>query len=159
MFKILKKTSVLVFISLLFVTSVTFAAEKTLKIGTDCAFPPFEFFDEKRQPVGFDVDLIKAMAKVAGYQPDIQVMDFNALIPRVRTKILDCAIAGFSITKERKGYISFSKPYFKTNKGEKYGIVVGQENPELLEELNRALVILRKNGTYDEIVSKWFKNR
>ena len=42
---------------------------------------------------------------------------------------------------------------------EPYGIAVKKGNKELVDELNKALKTLRDNGTYDEILNKWIKNK
>ncbi|WP_045575123.1 transporter substrate-binding domain-containing protein, partial [Desulfosporosinus sp. I2] len=40
--------------------------EKVLKVGSDIAYAPFEFMDEKQQPTGFDIELINALGKDMG---------------------------------------------------------------------------------------------
>ena len=42
---------------------------------------------------------------------------------------------------------------------EPYGIAVKKGNKELVDELNKALKTIRENGTYDEILNKWIKNK
>lgn len=85
--------------------------EKKIVAGTNAAFPPFEAI-ENDEKVGFDMDLIRAIGEVEGYEVEIQHMDFKALIPALQTGKIDCAIAGMSITPERLKSIDFSDPYF-----------------------------------------------
>ena len=39
---------------------------------------------------------------------------------------------------------------------EEYAIAVSKDKTELLEKVNKALVTLKENGTYDELLKKWF---
>ncbi|SDF62366.1 basic amino acid ABC transporter substrate-binding protein [Sporolituus thermophilus] len=91
------------------------AKPKVLKVGTDAAFAPFEFQDEKtKEYVGFDIDLIKAIAKQMGAEVQIQSMGFDGLIPALEAGQIDIAIAGMTITEERAKKVNFSKPYYKS---------------------------------------------
>ena len=47
------------------------AAEKFV-VATDCTWPPMEMLDANKQPEGFDVDFIKAVAKAAGFEVDVR---------------------------------------------------------------------------------------
>ena len=50
------------------------AATQTLKVGTDATYAPFGFQDEKtKEYVGFDIDLIKAVAKQAGFAVELTI--------------------------------------------------------------------------------------
>lgn len=89
------------------------AAEKVLKVGTEATYPPFEMVDKASGDyVGFDMDLIRAIAKAQGYKVEIQSMGFDALIPALMADKVDCTISAQSITEERKKSIDFSTPYF-----------------------------------------------
>jgi len=41
--------------------------EKILKVGSDIAYAPFEFMDDKQKPTGFDIELINAIGEDMGY--------------------------------------------------------------------------------------------
>ena len=101
-------------------------AKKELIVGTEPAFAPFEFQKENSKDfVGFDIDLIQAIAKQMGYEKcTIQGMGFDALIPALDAKNIDVAIAGMTITDERAKKVNFSKPYYKSG----LAIVVGKDN-------------------------------
>lgn len=88
---------------------------KVLKVGTDAGFAPFEFQDENsKEYVGFDVDLIKAMGKQAGYEVQVQNINFDGLIPALESSNIDVAIAGMTITEARSQKVNFTKPYYKS---------------------------------------------
>ena len=90
--------------------------KKELVVGTEPAFAPFEFQKENsKEYVGFDMDLIAAIAKRMGYEKcTIRGMGFDALIPALEAKNIDVAIAGMTITEERAKKVIFSKPYYKS---------------------------------------------
>lgn len=86
-----------------------------LTVATNAEFPPFESL-EGNKPVGFDIDLIDAIAKEMGYDgAKITHMDFNSVIPSVQTGKYDCAIAGLTIDEDRKEKVDFSNKYFNAS--------------------------------------------
>jgi glutamine transport system substrate-binding protein len=89
------------------------AAEKQLVVATDTAFVPFEF-KQGNQYVGFDVDLWAAIAKELKLDYTLKPMDFSGIIPALQTKNIDLALAGITITEERKKAIDFSDGYYKS---------------------------------------------
>lgn len=87
--------------------------EKVLRVGTEPAFAPFEFQKEGSDEfTGFDMDLIRAIGTKLGYKVEISSMGFDALIPALNSGNIDVAIAGMSITDERKKVVVFSDPYY-----------------------------------------------
>ncbi|MCK0744766.1 transporter substrate-binding domain-containing protein [Chromohalobacter nigrandesensis] len=85
----------------------------TLAVATDPSFVPFEMMDEDSgEMVGFDIDIINAIADRAGFDIDLNTMDFNGIIPAVQTGNVDIAIAGITITEERGEIVDFSDPYY-----------------------------------------------
>lgn len=91
------------------------ATEKVMRVATEPSFAPFEFQEEgSTEFTGFDMDLIRAIGKQAGYKVEIASMGFDALIPALNADNIDVAIAGMSITEERKKSVIFSDPYYKS---------------------------------------------
>lgn len=86
-------------------------AKKPLVVATDTAFVPFEF-KEGDAYVGFDIDLWKEIAGELGREFKLQPMDFSGILPALQTKQVDVALAGITITPERKGSIDFSDGYY-----------------------------------------------
>lgn len=93
-------------------SSTTFA--QTLRVGTHPTFAPFEFVDSEGTPIGFDLDVINAIAKVNGDEIQIESMPFDGLIPSILTGNLDLIISGMTITDERKKRVDFSKGYYNS---------------------------------------------
>ena len=82
-------------------------------VATNPGFVPFEMLDTKSaQLVGFDIDLMDALGKRAGFVPEYRSMDFNGVIPALQAGSVGMAISGISITSQRAEVVSFSDPYF-----------------------------------------------
>ncbi len=89
--------------------------EKVLRVGTSADFAPFEFQDVSgKEYQGFDMDLIRAVAKEMGYKAEIQNINFDGLIPALEADNLDVIVSGFSINEERKKKVDFSDPYYRS---------------------------------------------
>jgi glutamine transport system substrate-binding protein len=85
--------------------------EKVYKVGVDVTYPPFEF-KEGNEYKGIDIELINAIAEKQGFKIELNAMDFGGIIPAMQANQLDVAIAGMSITDDRKKVVDFSTPYF-----------------------------------------------
>ena len=85
----------------------------TLRVATEAAFAPFEYVNsETHELEGFDLDLIRLLAKKVGYDTEITAMGFDAIIPGILTGTIDVGAAGFTITPERAKRVLFTKPYY-----------------------------------------------
>lgn len=112
------KRLVLVSFSLLMIAALVLAActpaqtAAKVKVVTNAEFAPFEFVDEStKQIVGFDIDLINAIAKKANMEIEIVNTGFDAMLAGISGCQYDAAIAAISINDERKQSILFSAPY------------------------------------------------
>lgn len=83
----------------------------TLTVGMTLQFKPQMYLDSKGKPAGYDVVLLKALAKQWGVKLDIKNLDFNGLIPGLVSKKFDMVSVGLSATPERKKSIGFSRAY------------------------------------------------
>lgn len=115
-------------LSLSLATSV--ASAETLRVVTDPSFVPFEMMDQETgEMVGFDMDIIAEVAERAGFEYDLNTMDFNGIIPALQTGNVDIAIAGITITEERGQIVDFSDPYYDSG----LRILIRQSNDEVKE--------------------------
>ncbi len=87
------------------------ANTKKIVVGSETTFPPFEF-DENGKTVGFDMDVIRAIGDVQGYEVEIKYQAFDSLITALQAGHLDCAISAMSITPERLKAVDFTEPYY-----------------------------------------------
>ncbi|TYR73417.1 transporter substrate-binding domain-containing protein [Rossellomorea vietnamensis] len=115
----------------------------TYTVGTDTTYPPFEF-EEGGEYKGIDIDLINAIAEEEGFEIELKPMDFGGIIPAILADQLDVAIAGMSITDERKEKVDFSDPYFDAG----LTLVVSEDNTDITSEDDlEGKVVAVKNGT------------
>lgn len=72
------------------------AADEDLPLlvaGMDAAYPPFGFKDSKTgEFVGFDVDIIRAIGRTAGFSVKVENIPFDGLIPALKTRTIDIAL-------------------------------------------------------------------
>ncbi len=101
------------------------AQKKVIRAGMDAAYPPFGFQDmDKKEYVGFDVDIIKAIGKEEGFDVEVRNVNFDGLIPALQSGDLDVAINDITITEDRKKSVDFSKRYYIAG----LGVVVKSDN-------------------------------
>ncbi len=81
-------------------------------VGTNAEFPPFEYVGDDGEPDGFDVALIKAVGEKLGMEVKVENMEFDSLVSSIGNRI-DAAIAGMTVTDERKEQVDFSNPYYE----------------------------------------------
>lgn len=88
---------------------------ETLRVGSETVYPPFEFLDSTTgKYVGFDMDLINAIAKKAGFDIHIYSMGLDGLIPALTSGSIDVAVSALTITPERAAKVDFSDPYYES---------------------------------------------
>lgn len=87
---------------------------RPLRLGTNAAFPPFEYVEGSRI-VGFDISMGQKIAGKAGRSLEIVDMSFDSLIPALSSGAIDFIAAGMSVTEERRKNVDFSQPYFTSN--------------------------------------------
>lgn len=126
-----------------------------LTVVAELGFAPFEYMDEKTgEPVGFDVDVVNAVAKkmglTASYLPN---QKFDTLVPIIKQGgKADVSIAAITITDERMESVDFSEPYLDSNQA----IVVAKGSSETEETLNDASkqVVCQGGTTGDEWIGE-----
>ena len=96
----------------------------TLVVAMPLDFEPFNYLDEKNQPVGLDVDMIHAIADRLGLKVDIQRMGFASMIPSVSGGRVDAAMSAMGILPARLPLVSFVRYGHFSN-----GLIVRKGNP------------------------------
>jgi octopine/nopaline transport system substrate-binding protein len=84
---------------------------KTVVIGMEGAYEPWNLTDSSGKIVGFEPDLIMDACKRAGLECKIIAQDWDGMIPGLKAGKFDVIMDGMSITDERKKEIDFSKSY------------------------------------------------
>jgi len=87
--------------------------DDTLTMGTNAAFPPYEFVDDDGKIVGIDAEIAEAVAKKLGKTLEIKDMEFDSLLTAVQSGSIDFALAGMTVNDERKLTVDFSDTYAK----------------------------------------------
>jgi polar amino acid transport system substrate-binding protein len=102
------------------------ADESVLVVATDATFPPFEFVDETtREIIGFDIDLMNAIAERADLNINYQNVSWDPLLAGMADCQYDMAISAMTITAERAQVFSFSDPYI--NAGQIVAVAFGND--------------------------------
>ncbi len=85
-----------------------------LTVCSDIPYAPFEFNDGGSGDTltGFDVELVRAMAKTLGLTADFKTTPFDSIIPSLAAGNCDMVASATTITEERKQKVAFTQPYF-----------------------------------------------
>lgn len=127
------------------------ADSTVLRVGTNPEFPPFEYVGDTGEIEGIDVEIINAIAADLGMTVQMEAMDFDALVPSLTSGKLDVAIAGMTITDERKESVLFSDPYFNATQ-----VVILREDSDIntVEDLAGKKIGVQLGTTGDIMISE-----
>ena len=126
-----------------------YPAAEIVIIATDATFPPFEMVDETtKELIGFDIELMEAVAAQAGIQYEFVNLPFDPMLAGLSECQYDMAIAAITITDERKEQFLFSEPY--VDAGQIITVKVGDTSIQGKEDL-AGKIIGAQLGTTGEI--------
>jgi polar amino acid transport system substrate-binding protein len=83
-----------------------------IKVGTSADYPPYESVDSAGAYVGFDIELMAAIAEGMGVQLEWVDMPFDSLIAAVQENKIDLSISCFNYSEERDQQVDFSEAYY-----------------------------------------------
>ncbi|TDX52448.1 basic amino acid ABC transporter substrate-binding protein [Orenia marismortui] len=126
--------------------------EGKLLIGTEAAYRPFEYHNNQDEIVGFDIDLIKAIADELNLQIEIKDIAFDGLIPGLKTGKFNLAISAMTITEQRAKAVNFSDPYF--NAGQVIATMANNNEIKTIDDLKGKKVGTKLGTTGDIEISK-----
>src|SRR6516164_3577865 len=84
---------------------------KSVVIGMEGAYEPWNLTDSSGKIIGFEVDLANDVCKRAGVECKVIAQDWDGMIPGLKAGKFDVIMDGMAITDERKKEIDFTKPY------------------------------------------------
>ena len=82
-------------------------------VGINAEYPPFEMVDESGNIVGFDPELMTAIAEAAGFEFEFVNTRWDGIFVALASGEFDAVISAATITEERKETVDFSDPYFE----------------------------------------------
>jgi polar amino acid transport system substrate-binding protein len=127
------KRRIFIILTGLMVVSLVLAAcssgqSTTIKVATDATWPPFEMVDENtKELIGFDIDLMNAIAERGGFEIEFSNVAFDPLLAGMGQCQYDAAISAITITEERAQSMAFSDPYFSAGQV----VAVQQSNSDI----------------------------
>lgn len=123
----------------------TSAWAETLTVGANIGNVPWEFQDETGKNVGFEVDLVDAVAAKLGRDVEIVNIPFNGLFSAVQSGRIDAAISSITITDERLKSVSFAQPYYDSDQS----LTALASGPQSLDEMKGKIVGVDTGSTGD----------
>ena len=126
---------------------------ETLTMGTNASFPPYEYVDDNGKIVGIDAEIAQAIADKLGMKLEIKDMEFESLVPAVKAKSIDLALAGMTVNEERKQSVNFSDSYSTGVQ-----VVIVKENSEIktVDDLKGKKIGVQAGTTSDTYCSEDF---
>lgn len=91
------------------------AQDKTIRMGTEGAYPPYNFINDNGQVDGFERDLGDELCSRAGLTCEWVTTDWDGIIPNLVSGNYDTILAGMNITPERDEVIDFTQNYLPPN--------------------------------------------
>ncbi|MBC7942707.1 MAG: basic amino acid ABC transporter substrate-binding protein [Chitinophagaceae bacterium] len=127
------------------------APAKVYVVGTDAAYAPFESQNEKGEIVGFDVEVVQAVAAKAGIEVKFVNTPWEGIFNALGQGDRDMVVSAVTITDERKQTMDFSDPYFDAAQ-----LIAVKENSKVSKfaDLKRLKVGVQTGTTGDEAVTK-----
>jgi polar amino acid transport system substrate-binding protein len=127
------------------------APAKVYVVGTDAAYAPFESQNEKGEIVGFDIDVVTAVAKKAGIEVKFVNTPWEGIFNTLQQGDRDLLVSAVTITEERKQSNDFSDPYFDAQQ-----LIAVKANSKIskFDDLKKLKVGVQTGTTGDEVVSK-----
>ena len=83
------------------------ASKGTLEVGVNVPYTPNEYTDSSGKVVGFDVDLLDAVAGVMGLKTHYNQSDFAKIIPAIQAGTYTIGMSSFTDTKQREQTVDF----------------------------------------------------
>ena len=88
------------------------AQNRELIVASSATYAPFAFENKDKQIVGFDIDIINAIAKQQGLKIKIVNTPFTGIFGALNNGDVDLVISGVTINEKRKQSYDFTPPYF-----------------------------------------------
>lgn len=135
----------------LFAAAPSFAAEKTLRIGIEAAYPPFAFKTADGAISGFDYDIGNALCAQMQVKCQWTEQEYDGLIPSLKVKKIDAALSSITITEDRKKSVDFTHKYYFTSA--RLAMKVGSQVDDDFANLKGKRIGVQRATTTDRYVT------
>ena len=88
---------------------------QTYDVASDTTWAPFEWADAEGNLLGFDLDMMRCIAVLQGYEINILSYDWGIIFEDVGVGRVDIGASGATITEERELKVDFSDPYWTSD--------------------------------------------
>ena len=105
------KKILLILFSLSFISLTTISNAKSIRIGTEGAYPPWNNLNSAGELEGAEIDFGNEACARMGVECEWVTQDWDGIIPALLQGKYDIIIAGMSITEERKEKVNFTTGY------------------------------------------------
>jgi len=124
---------------------------KVYQVGTDAAYAPFESQNEKGEIVGFDIDVVTAIAQKAGIEVKFVNTPWEGIFNALGQGDRDLVVSAVTITEERRQTMDFTDPYFDAAQ-----LIAVKEDSKVAKfaDLKKLKVGVQTGTTGDEAVGK-----
>ncbi len=137
-------------------------ASGVINVGIEGAYPPFNYFNNKNELEGFDVDITNEIARRMGVKANFIPTPWDSIITGLIAKKYDIILSSMAITEERMKKVDFTDPYYHTGsqlfvpndspitdptkiKGLKIGATIGTTFEKKAMELGAELVTYKND--------------
>lgn len=158
------KRFVAVCAALMVLSGTAMAEDKVLRVASNPTWPPMEFLDENKQIIGYDRDIINAIAEEAGFKVEMRNTAWDGIFASLESGQSDIIGSCVTITEPRKKNYLFSDPYYEVRqalvvakgssiskpedlKGKTIGVQIGTTAVEALRKMGKDFTV----KTYDEV--------
>src|SRR5437867_7041135 len=135
-------------------------ARKTLRVGLNPGYAPFEMLDVDGKMIGFDIDVAQYLALEMGngVQVEVEKSDWDPIIANLNADKFDVIISGMTRTPQRALRCDFTDPYFTTGQALLVSRAKHKPSPRLTvrDFDRRGVVVATKLGTTGEIAARKF---
>lgn len=129
------------------------AQTKELVVGSSATYRPFAYETPSKEIVGYDVDIIKAVAQKAGLAIKIVNTPWTGIFAALNNGDVDIVISGVTINDKRRQSYDFTAPYFEARQL----IAVHKDSAvKGLKDLAGRKIAVVTGSTADDIVSREF---
>ena len=139
--------------ALLAAHGTAFAQSRPLVVGSSATYPPFAYETPAKQIVGFDVDIITAIAQKRGFTVRLIDTPFTGVFAALNNGDLDLIISGVTINDRRKQSYDFTTPYFEARQ---LIAVPANSTVKGLQDLAGKKIAVVTGSTGDDVASRAF---